>query len=333
MERRGANKIDKGKTSWCVEKLIEAGVLVVGKASLHEIGFDTTNNNPNWGTPRNPYNNGYYTGGSSGGSAYAVAAGLVPIAIGADGGGSIRVPASYCGIYGLKPSHGRVSSWPTLSIAPSVGVVGPLAATMTDLELAYSIMAQPDPEHPSSRQFPPLARTPEHERTGKRLLGIYKPWIEDCDGDVKDATQKAIKWLQDSAGYELVDIEIPLLKEGRMAHAMTIMTEIGQGFCKGDTGGLTPANKVLVAVASKTPARDFVLAQKVRSLLMSHMSHLFQKHGDGLVIVTPVTPHAGAKIGAEEHVQKGGAGVSDTNLSLKSMRYVYNSIHTFIQVS
>lgn len=320
MKRRGANKSDEGQTSWCVQKLIDAGALVVGKGNMHEIGFDTTNNNPNWGTPRNPYNRDYYTGGSSGGSAYAVAAGLVPIAIGADGGGSVRLPAGYCGIYGLKPSHGRISDRPTLSIAPSNGVIGPLAATMEDLELAYDIMAQPDPSNASSREFPREIRTSEDSRTGRRILGIYKPWIEDCNADVKAATQAAIRWLQDSAGYEIVDVEIPLLKEGRMAHALTIMTEIGQGFCKGDTGGLTPANRVVVAVGSKTGARDFAIAQKVRALLMSHLSYLFQKHGDGLVIVSPVTPHAGAKIGAEEHVRKGGAGVSDTNLSLKSMQ-------------
>lgn len=90
MHRRDFTKAEEGQTSWCVEKLVEAGGLIVGKANMHEIGFDTTNNNPNWGTPRNPYNRGFYTGGSSGGCAYAVGGGLVPIAVGADGGGSIR---------------------------------------------------------------------------------------------------------------------------------------------------------------------------------------------------------------------------------------------------
>lgn len=320
--RRGAAASDAGATSWCVQRLIDAGALVVGKANMHEIGFDTTNNNPNWGTPRNPYNNDYYTGGSSGGSAYAVAAGLVPIAIGADGGGSIRVPSAYCGVFGLKPSHGRVSCSPTLSIAPSTGVVGPIAATMDDLELAYSIMAQPDPNNATSREFPRSLKTPREACTGKRIIGVYKAWVEDCDADVRAATQAAITWLQESAGYEVVEIEIPLLKEGRLAHALTILTEIGQGFCRGDTRGLTPANKVIVAVSSKTSARDFAIAQKVRALLMGHLSSLFEKHGDGLVIVSPVTPHAGAKIGSEEHVRKGGAGVSNSNLSLKTMQYV-----------
>lgn len=320
--RRRTAASDAGATSWCVQRLIDAGALVVGKANMHEIGFDTTNNNPNWGTPRNPFNRGFYTGGSSGGSAYGVAAGLVPIAVGADGGGSIRVPAAYCGVFGLKPSHGRVSASPTLSIAPSNGVVGPIAATMQDLELAYSIMAQPDPGNTASREFPRRLKTPYEACTGRRILGVYKPWIEDCDADVRAATQAGIAWLQESAGYEVVEIELPLLKEGRLAHALTIMTEIGQGFCKGDSSGLTPANKVIAAVGTRTGARDFVIAQKVRALLMAHLSHLFSKHGDGLVVVSPVTPHAGAKVCTEEQARMGGAGVSDLNLSLKTMQYI-----------
>ncbi|KAI4265128.1 MAG: hypothetical protein L6R38_009635 [Xanthoria sp. 2 TBL-2021] len=96
-----------GGTSWCVKKWEDAGAIIVGKSNMHELGLDTTNNNPLKGTPLNPHNPSYYTGGSSGGSAYTVAAGLVPIAHGVDGGGSIRIPATYCGLYGLKPTHGR----------------------------------------------------------------------------------------------------------------------------------------------------------------------------------------------------------------------------------
>lgn len=215
-----------------------------------------------------------------------------------------------------------MSSSPTLSIAPTTGVAGPIAATVDDLELAYSIMAQPDPDNTASREFPRGLKTPREACTGKRVLGVYKAWIDDCDADVKAATQAAIAWLQESAGYEVVEIELPLLKEGRLAHALTIMTEIGQGFCRGDARGLTPANKVIVAVGTRTSARDFAIAQKVRALMMGHLSYLFGKHGDGLVIVSPVTPHAGAKIHSEDHVRKGGAGVSNSNLSLKTMQYV-----------
>lgn len=216
---------------------------------------------------------------------------------------------------------------PTVSIDSSTGVVGPIAATMQDLELAYSIMAQPDPGNATSREFPRCLKTPVEECTGRRILGVYRPWVDDCDADVRAATQAAIAWLQESAGYEVVEIELPLLQAGRTAHAVTIMTEIGQGFCRGDTRGLTPANKLLVAVGTKTSARDFAIAQKVRALLMAHLSHLFNKHGDGLVVVSPVTPHAGAKIHTEEHARRGGSGVSDSNLSLKTMQYVPSPVY------
>lgn len=104
-------------TSYCVQKWLDAGAICLGKTTMHELGMDTTNNNPIFGTPRNPNNANYYCGGSSGGSAYSVAAGLLPFSMGNDGGGSIRIPAGYCGLYGLKPSHGRVSIRPSSNLA------------------------------------------------------------------------------------------------------------------------------------------------------------------------------------------------------------------------
>ena len=92
-----------------VAKLRGAGALLLGKTNMHEIGLGVTGQNPHHGTPRNPYHPDHYTGGSSSGSAAAVAAGLCPVAIGADGGGSIRIPAAFCGVVGLKPTFGRVS--------------------------------------------------------------------------------------------------------------------------------------------------------------------------------------------------------------------------------
>lgn len=138
------------KSTRPVQLLQEAGAIILGKLNMHELGADTTNNNPNWGTPRNPHNVQYYTGGSSGGPAYVVAAGLVPFAVGSDGGGSIRIPAAFCGVYGLKPSHNRLEE-----TGSTVTVSGPLAATMSDLEIAYRVMAVPDPEHPILSLFTP----------------------------------------------------------------------------------------------------------------------------------------------------------------------------------
>ena len=309
---RHVGAAEEGQTSWCVQKLLDAGMIFLGKTNMHEIGLDATNNNPNWGVPPNPYNIKYYPGGSSGGTGAAVGAGICPIGVGADGGGSVRLPAAYCGIYGLKPSHGRVSMSPTQSIAPSVGVIGPLAATMHDLEVSYRIMATPNP---AARPFPPPLPT----NPGRKILGIFPAWFNDCEPDVLAAATAAVSHLRDVCGYEVVNITLPYLSESRGAHALTILSEISGVFCRGSTHGLTPANRILVAVAKHTPARDLLLAQKLRSMMMSHLAFLYQQY-PGLLIVTPTIPHAGVLVTAGE---KGGAGNSDANVSLKTMRYAF----------
>ncbi|KAI5781492.1 amidase signature domain-containing protein [Geopyxis carbonaria] len=301
-------------TSWAVQCLIDAGMLLLGKANMHELGLDTLGNNAHWGTPENPQNPGFYPGGSSGGSGAAVGAGLVPIAVGADGGGSIRIPATYCGACGLKPTHGRVSIAPTQSIAPSVGVAGPIAATIADLELAYRVMSTPNPSEPGPR-FP---LSSPHPPGHKRVLGVYRPWFTDADPAVAQHTATALEILTDQLGYATVDITLPYLPESRTAHALTILTEIGQGFCRGSSRGLSPATKLLVAVSARTPARDFLLAQRLRALMMSHLAALWREH-PGMIIVSPVAPHVGVPV----HKGVPGGRVSDANTSLRSMQYVF----------
>lgn len=307
------------ETSWCVRKWEEAGAVIVGKLNMHEFGLDTTNNNPVKGTPLNPHNPSYYTGGSSGGSAYAVAAGLLPVALGADGGGSIRIPSAYCGIFGLKPSHGRVSGSPTLSLAFSCGVLGPMASCMADLEIAYSVMAQPDPGNPTSSAFPnPLAKVPSADRTEHGVIGIFQPWIDTADAPVKTACQKALDQYR-AHGYDFVDIDLPLLEQGQLAHAITILSEFSATFYP-DIGDLSPANQILLSVGHQTPAQDFLLAQKMRHLLMKHLASLFKKH-PGLLIVSPTTPNLGWPIvGGSSELKY---GCNDANISVRSMLYIW----------
>lgn len=280
---------------------------------VNEVETDTTNNNPNWGTPLNPYNNSYYTGGSSGGGAYSVASGLVPFVIGSDGGGSIRIPANYCGLYGLKTSHGRVSPAPLTTLDKSVAVLGPLASNMADLEVSFRILAQPDPAHFSSARFSP----PKPLRGPRsKTLGICKPWFDRADPVVQEACHAALQYFTSQLGYEMIDISLPLLNEGQIAHAMTILAETAADLKS--LAGFTPANRILMKVSQQTPAADFVLAQKLRNLHMQHLSHLFQQHPD-LIIVTPTTPNAGWPIGDGEL----SYGMSDGNMQLRNMEYVW----------
>jgi Asp-tRNA(Asn)/Glu-tRNA(Gln) amidotransferase A subunit family amidase len=284
---------------------------------------DTSNNNTVHGMPPNPHSAHHYPGGSSGGSASAVSLGLVPLALGADGGGSIRIPSSYCAITGLKPSHGRISVSPTPGLAPSVGVVGPMATNVTDIAIGYTTMATPDPRSRSSAYFPsPLTGNP----SSKKTIGIYDPWFARAEASVLKLCRRALDKYQ-AAGWSVVPITIPLLPLGQTAHAMTILSEISVSASSTPTAsgtGTLPtfsaANRILLSVARQTPANDFLLAQKLRNLLMQHLSFLFQENPE-MIIVTPTAPNAGWQIENGEAELKGG--VSDADKSVRSMEYIW----------
>lgn len=301
-------------TSYCVQKWIDAGAIVVGKTSMHELGLDTTNLNPIHGTPLNPYASSYYPGGSSGGSGSVVGSGLVPIALGADGGGSIRVPSAYCGIYGLKNSHNRISIAPTTSIAASTGVVGPMAANMVDLELAYRIMAAPDPAHPTQSLFSPPTAAPSTPK--QKVLGICTPWISRADPAMQTLFLATVSHLTQNLNYTIVEISLPFLHEGQMAHAMTILAEIAT--LNTPLHKVTAPNKILISTGRSTPAPDLLQAQKLRHIIMQHLSHLYATH-PGLIILTPTTPNAGWPI----HLGDQAYGASNANMSVRAMEYVW----------
>ena len=303
-------------TSYCVQKWLDAGAICLGKTTMHELGLDTTNCNPNFGTPLNPNNDHYYCGGSSGGSAYAVATGLMPFTMGNDGGGSIRIPAAYCGLYGLKTSHGRVSIRPTSNLAKSTGVAGPIAANMVDLELAYRVMAQPDALDNDSSLFIAPGSILDNHSSRKKILGIYRIWFDLADEPVQKACWKVLDYFTSQLGYETIDISIPLAHEGQLAHAMTILAEIGSGIPS--VRDITAPNKVLISVGKKTSAVDLLQAQKLRNLLMQHLAHLYAQH-PGLIIVTPTTPNAGWHINQADLKY----GCSDGNKQIQNMTYAW----------
>ena len=130
-----------------VERLKRAGAIILGKTNLHEAALGTTTNNPHWGPTHNPHRHGYTPGGSSGGSGAAVAAGLCDAALGSDTQGSVRLPASYCGVFGFKPTFDRV---PTDGVAPlcwALDHVGPIARSLSDIEALFDVMAGGQPPH------------------------------------------------------------------------------------------------------------------------------------------------------------------------------------------
>ena len=199
-----------------IERLKKAGAVTVGKSNVPEFGAGSQTFNPVFGPSRNPYDLDKTPGGSSGGATAALACGLVPIADGSDLGGSLRNPASFCNVVGLRPSPGRVPNWPSLSAWFPMGVVGPMARTVQDVALTMSAIAGPDARAPTSLQEPgltfarPLARNfkgarvawsrdlgglpfePEVSEITERQRGIFKDLgciVEDATPDLRDADE------------------------------------------------------------------------------------------------------------------------------------------------
>ena len=147
-------RVRRQKDSTTVARLRAAGALLIGKANMHEIGINPVGFNAHYGTTRNPYNTNHYTGGSSSGSATAAASGLCPVALGADGGGSICIPSALCGLVGLKSTFGRVSEYGAAPLAWSVAHLGPLAASAADAALMYAVIAGADLQDPNTHYQP-----------------------------------------------------------------------------------------------------------------------------------------------------------------------------------
>ncbi len=175
-----------------VERLRKAGAITIGKTNVPEFGAGSQTFNPVFGATRNPYDLDKTCGGSSGGATAALACGLVPIADGSDLGGSLRNPASFCNVVGLRPSPGRVPNWPSLSAWFHLGVVGPMARTVQDVALTMSAIAGPDARAPTSLQESGLtfARSLARDFKGARIA-----WSRDLGGlpfesEVSEITEK-----------------------------------------------------------------------------------------------------------------------------------------------
>jgi aspartyl-tRNA(Asn)/glutamyl-tRNA(Gln) amidotransferase subunit A len=172
-----------------VERLEAAGAVVVTRTGLHEFAWGFTSENPWSGPVRNPLDPALSPGGSSGGSAAAVAAGQVPIAVGTDTGGSVRVPAALCGVYGLKVTHGRVPLTGVFPLASSLDTVGPIAGSVGDLALAYGVMAGFDATDPWSAPQPVIRPSGERDDLRGVRLGIPVAWLDQ--GPVTDEVAEA----------------------------------------------------------------------------------------------------------------------------------------------
>ena len=194
-----------------VQRLEEAGAVIIGRTGLHEFAFGFTSENQHFGPVRNPWDLSLSPGGSSGGSAAAVGAGVVPAAIGTDTGGSIRVPAALCGVVGLKVTHGRVPLTGTTPLAPSLDTVGPLARSVSDATAIYLAIAGDDAADPWSA--PVRVDRPGAPRDPSTLfVGVPRQWMEHpVDRVTRDAFRAALDRLA-SLGATVETVDEPILE-------------------------------------------------------------------------------------------------------------------------
>lgn len=193
-----------------IHRLIEAGAVIFGKTNMDEFAMGSSNENSAWGPVKNPWNRDAVSGGSSGGSAAAVAAGLCPVSIGTDTGGSIRQPASYCGIVGIKPTYGRVSRYGVIAFASSLDQVGVFARTAIDAARVLQIISGHDPKDSTSVDIavPDLARSLGDGVAGLRI-GVPKEYfIDELNSEIKAIVWEGIRTLE-QRGATIVDISLP----------------------------------------------------------------------------------------------------------------------------
>ncbi|MCW6054547.1 amidase family protein [Pseudomonas syringae] len=190
---RGMSGFIADQDAAIVSQLKALGAVVAGKNNMHELSFGVTSINPHWGAVGNPVAPGYCAGGSSGGSAAAVASGIVPLSVGTDTGGSIRIPAAFCGITGFRPTTGRWSTAGIIPVSHTKDCVGLLTRTAGDAEFVYGLLS-------GKQQSFPLSRT------GPCRIGLPVSMWSDLDGEVERACVNALSLLR-KTGFEFVEID------------------------------------------------------------------------------------------------------------------------------
>lgn len=202
-----------------VERLEAAGAIVIGRTGLHEFAYGFNSENDWFGPVRNPWDPNLSPGGSSGGSGAAVGAGIVPLAIGTDTGGSVRVPAALCGAIGLKVTHGRVPIAGVVPLAESLDTVGPLASSVEGAQLAFDVMSGDEPEDPWSMDVEDSSE--DALPTGLRV-GVPARWLADAPAtrETRGAYRLALDRLSD-LGNEIVELSAPTLAPDPMGWTLS----------------------------------------------------------------------------------------------------------------
>lgn len=286
------------------KKLAAAGAVMVGKTGLHELAYGITSNNPHFGTVRNPCDPERIPGGSSGGSATALGTGMCLLATGTDTGGSIRIPASFCGIAGLKPTYGLVSRKGVQPLGFSLDHIGPMAATVRDVAIGFEAMAMEQPEPPSGAPI-----------RGLRIGLPENYYFDRCDPEVRAAVERACRKAED-LGARCVPVRVPDVAALNVVARVILMAEASaiyeKHLSRRDQFG--PDVLSLLDQGLMIRGTDYVQAQRLRKKQVAEFRRVFRQID---FLFTPCTPTAAPKIGQTE-VEIGGK-IEDVRLATTNL--------------
>src|SRR5580658_5059442 len=305
-----------------VARLEAAGAVILGKLNCDEFAMGSSNENSAYGAVHNPRDKSRVPGGSSGGSAAAVAAEMAVATLGSDTGGSIRQPASFCGVVGLKPTYGRVSRYGLIAFASSLDHIGPFAKTVKEVALVLRTIAGRDPMDPTSAEAPVPDYAAELEKPVRNLkIGVAKEYFgAGLDPEVRGAVESAIQKLAE-LGCEVVPVSLPHTEYAVPTYYIVATAEassnlarydgVRYGFRAGDARTLSEMYRrsrdhgfgaevkrriMLGTYALSAGYYDayYLKAQRVRTLLVRDFEEAFKKVD---AIVTPTSPTAAFKLG------------------------------------
>lgn len=282
------------QTATIISRLQEAGAVLVGLTNMDEFAYGFSTENAHFGATRNPHDKSRIAGGSSGGSAAAVAAGIVPFALGSDTNGSIRVPASLCGIFGFKPTYGRLSRAGTYPFVASLDHVGSFARTVDDLSLTYDVMVGSDPLDPICTKPAPEATYLEQQTDpGNLRVGVLDGWFR------QGATPEALKAV-DMVASSFADVKRVTLEGAEMARSAAFcMTAIEGGSLHAErlkqrAMDFDPAVRDRLMAGLLMPAYVMEQVRRVRRLFNDEMTQAF---GSFDFLIAPATPCSAPKVG------------------------------------
>jgi AtzE family amidohydrolase len=277
-----------------ISRMKAAGAVLLGALNMGEYAYDFTGENAHDGPSRNPLDTTRMTGGSSGGSAAAVAAGFVPVSLGSDTNGSIRVPAAFCGLYGLKPTYGRLPRTGTFPFCDSLDHLGPFARSVADLALVYDAIRGHDASDPVCADRPAEALTPEIAvgHAGLRIAVATGYFRTDAEPGALAALDRAARTLAATN-----EIEIPRAAEARAA-AFLITNAEGSALhlerIRHRAADFDPDTRDRFIAGALLPANWYVAAQRFRRVFETTMADIFRRYD---VILAPSTPTSAPRLG------------------------------------